>query len=324
MNISKKSPAELEHQVADYLLRDDHPGMMRAWYLSEIAQLLLATDPDGLMHNASFRDMNPNVQDDDIEVFVEKYPLHLSGQSNKPHAEREIYYQKTEAVERYEREFKDLIDSIDRTADTGMMSGYHSTPHIIEKDGQEYVVRDINPETSLHEVEKHIDAALKVRGIDHIEQVEAVSYVDGITVAPRMPGRYLKNLQATGDAKYVTEAQVRELYEAMKEVNSRGAGFDGIGNNFLYDARQGFNVVDLEPFLPRSTAATSLTRQIEYLVDDADLDLPYLYELQRITECVVDLIKQDLRSGENGEAIRMIRADLETKIAQAEAHLLKS
>lgn len=308
MKIRSKTPAELEHQVADYLLHArEHPSKMRAVHLGKMTQLLLEAGPDRVMADERIRQHNPLAGVDDLALFAQKYPGHLKTRSKDPR-DREFYKQKTDAVERYNQEFADLVEAIDTHADTDLLPGAFATPYMIEKDGQPYIVRVIEPWVGANQVEKHIDAALRVQDIDHLEHIVAVSYKDGVTVAPLLPGKSFKQLSMTGNAERVTQTQLRELYAAMKQANERGIGFDGLGGNIFYDEQEGFSALDMEPLSERTSASIALVQQLEYLLRDAERrDHDYTQHIDRIARDAEAILAEDIDARDDLARLREIR-----------------
>lgn len=295
MNIRKKTPSELEHQVADYLLHGDgHPEMMSARYLGKMTSLLLETGIGNAIDDDRLLTHNRLASPNDIAEFIEKYPEHLNSRS-KDTLERVFYKQKAAAVERYNQEFAHIVDAIDTQAETGLLEGSYATPYMIKKDGQDYIVRVLKSAEGMNQVEKHIDAALRVQDIPHLEHIVAVSYKDGITIAPLLPGKGFKFLALTGGAEHVSQEQLRELYDAMKQANERGVGFDGIGGNIFYDSEQGFSALDLEPLKPWTTASSALRKQLEYLILDASsgTDLVFMQQIERIVVDAEVILSED-------------------------------
>lgn len=291
-NIHEKPPAELENQLIDYLLHDESiPDNIRFHNMGALARHLLAIeDLDTISSNPELRANNPA----DLDKFAKGFAPHLRSRSHDPES-LEHREGRVRMIACYNDEFAPLVAAIDFTGDSSLRDGTMSTPRTLEKDGVEYIVRQIKPLQGVQQVEKHIEAGLRVADIDHMEHIIAISYKDGITIAPKLPGASFKELERSGNAKDVSEAQLREFVTCMKQADERGIKFDGQGENIFYDTQKGFSALDLEPletYFARSWSY-ALMRQIEDLAETTSGDLDYVYEVDRISAIVEDIFNEN-------------------------------
>ncbi len=156
----------------------------------------------------------------------------------------EIQLLKAQLLSRYESMGVARLDK-DRdpssfTACIGHESMY-SEVHKVTIGGKDYALRVVG-DGDINELDKHLEAGVRVAGIGHMEHILAASYVDSKTLAPYVYGRSVYDLD---NFDTITEAQISELYVDMKLAEVRGVGFDFGGDNILYNPADGFTIIDL-------------------------------------------------------------------------------
>ena len=102
--------------------------------------------------------------------------------------------------------------------------------------------REIRPEV----VESHTAAAVLARGVPHLEQIVAASYTDGFTVAEMLPGKRLYRLTAD-EISRIPNDHLNELIPTLLTAYGYGIELDLNMENFIYDRKTGFGIIDFEP-----------------------------------------------------------------------------
>ena len=315
--IHEKTPAELENQLIDYLLHSDSvPTNMPLYDMGKLASHLLSIkDLDTASSSPRLRAYNPV----DIDGFVKGFAPHLRSRSRDPEF-RGHQAEKVRMIARYNDEFASLVANIDFNDESELLAGSWATPRLLEKDGIEYIVRKITPRVDVQQVEKHIDAGLRVTDIPHMEHIVAISYKDGVTVAPKLPGISFKQLEFSGAAKDVNEGQLREFVTCMKLADERGVEFDGGGGNIFYDSVEGFSALDLAPRTTDSDASWqyALTEQMDDLAQGASSDLDFIYEVDRICRIVEKIFTEEQTDEASFILLQKVRKEIAGTIERLE------
>lgn len=159
-------------------------------------------------------------------------------------ADHELLAAQAQAIARYHEVFEPAIRSHYAELDdhTPMSAGGASDAFHLSVDGVDYVVRR-ERSGALSEIHKHFLASLRVQDIEGLEHIEAISWQDAITVAPRLPGKTIDQLDED-ELDTITPDQLSAFYEILQRANERGINFDGTPGNILYDPKRGFGAID--------------------------------------------------------------------------------
>ncbi|MGB4762635.1 MAG: hypothetical protein WBP12_04770 [Candidatus Saccharimonas sp.] len=239
MRIHPKSPAVLEAQTVDYFLSDNVPGTIRAVRVGEQITHLLTLMPEEVCTDEAARAMNPLAKRDDLVAFSDAYVTHL----RSVEVDREELATRASLIAAYEY-FRPTVERQELTSENKIGAGEFSTAHAVTVDGKPYVARKVYTPHDLTELEKHFEASRLVQDITGIEHIEAISFKDGITIAPRLPGSSIQCLSSETISR-ITPAQLQTLYQTLTEANARGVYFDTAAGNLLYDPETGFSVLDI-------------------------------------------------------------------------------
>ena len=236
MHITPKTAARLEAQTGKFLLSEYPPERMSYVKMSRAVGALLTYD-GGEGDREMLRTLNPVADDDDFDLLPMRYSAFLREQDT---GMRDEIRQIAEYIARYES----LAPLLDCSPHDHIDSGNSSHAYRLKIGTDDYVVRKVHAVHRLAEVDAHLRAAVRVRGIPHLEHIVAASYARGETVAPYVPGVDIWKLDDDAiDA--MTQQQFDEFYTCLEAANARGVGFDGIGDNILYDKEIGFSAIDL-------------------------------------------------------------------------------
>jgi hypothetical protein len=123
-------------------------------------------------------------------------------------------------------------------------SGSNSMVFSISKRDTKFAVRvptgrSLDPEA----IDSHLGGAVLGKGVPHLEQIVAASYIEGVTIAEIMPGKEMGDLTVE-EIDQVTDEQLGELVDTLVAVNKRGIEIDPKPSNMFYDPEQGYGIVD--------------------------------------------------------------------------------
>lgn len=284
------SPFHQEAYLGDYFLRGiDVPATFNKIAAGRLVGLLLRSDPE--LEAAHLATEQPPLTSQDIADFWNNYQRHVAGLSPDAH---EIQLQKAALFERYDTIFGQSVALRNPEVfeeHIGSDSAFSSV-HRLELDGVSYAVREAEAEDeNMREIDKHLEAAIRVADIRHMEHIVAASYVHGITVAPFVEGRPIDEC----DASVVTAAQVAELYAAMKQAEDRGVGFDFGGKNLLYEPNDGFTVIDLgmNDNLDHLSAVGAMMTLIDVFAYDRTIPVENVPALAQLIDTIATVIRDD-------------------------------
>ncbi|MCA9349459.1 hypothetical protein KC853_00245 [Candidatus Saccharibacteria bacterium] len=123
--------------------------------------------------------------------------------------------------------------------------GGNSVVFSITLDDKTYAVRlpygDNNTDASTIDI--NLEGAVLGKGIHHLEQIIAASYVEGVTIAEIIPGREIWEL-TLDEVRSITSEQLSRLVDTIEIANKNGIAIDHKLSNVLYDPLEGFGIVD--------------------------------------------------------------------------------
>lgn len=247
MNIREKSPEELQAQAAHYA-DEKLPGFENMEARDQVFQ--------SLGNIAALSDQMPaHVFDDYVETVRKakrERPDLIAGRAELARAFADFEEPVVELMAAFD---PDDVKSR-RVHPDYLGSGVRSDGFLIEKDGKRYVAkipRSMNdyedymltgtapdPES----VDNYTLAAMRGRGIPHLEQIVGISYEKGVIISELMPGKDVTELTAE-DRAHITDEQIAELAHTIKEANEAGV-LTEVENpsNMFYDREQGFGFID--------------------------------------------------------------------------------
>ncbi|MGB4762634.1 MAG: hypothetical protein WBP12_04765 [Candidatus Saccharimonas sp.] len=229
MRTHRKPPELLEAQVGSFFL-DVYEGNRKG------ARRNLARKTQRLLE----LDMS-DVSRTDEQLPHKHYPKYLDYLGSADH---ELLDAQAQAITRYHEVFEPAIQAHYAELDhhEPMSKGGASDAFHLSVDGVDYVVRR-ERSGALSEIHKHFLASLRVQDIEGLEHIEAISWQDAITVAPRLPGKTIDKLDEQ-EIEAITPEQLSAFYETLQQGNARGVNFDGTPGNILYDPERGFSAID--------------------------------------------------------------------------------
>lgn len=124
--------------------------------------------------------------------------------------------------------------------------GFFSYAFSLEHDGKELVViMPFDQDAAATTINHRLGGVTRAKGVPHFEQVVAASAEEGTTIAERLPGKGVGDLDfATIEA--ITSHQLDELIDSLETAAKKGIVLDFESpKNFLYDPEEGFGFVDL-------------------------------------------------------------------------------
>ena len=168
----------------------------------------------------------------------------------------ELVEAREELLRNYES-FKPLVEELKkrlethedtRTDEAYLGAGSNSRAFTLIRDGKEYVVivpsrgrRAWQPDLN---TDYRVKQLLPAKDISHLEQISALSYEDGVTISERIPGSELAREMPLDLINNVSQEQVDSLVDTVIAGVERGISFDPKPSNIIYDAEQGFGIID--------------------------------------------------------------------------------
>lgn len=301
-----------EARLGEYLLQGENVSKtFRAHTTGQLVGLLSRASTDAL--NGSMVINHSAFAQGDINDFWNNYQQHVAGLTPERHGTQ---LQKAALFQVYETIFKPAIElQVDEGSGIdGNYGGGFSNVQKLEIDGKFYAIRKPKGD-NLQEIDKHLEAAVRVAGIPHMEQIIAASYIDGRTVAPFIEGAPIGQC----NLDQVTTIQVAELYDSMKQAETKGVGFDFAGKNLLYDPQEGFTVIDLglsERFDDLSVAGALLTL-IDVMAYEGDVDTESVQALIDFIDKVVLTIRKDATDDKSIESILPFIEDIRQNLCNS-------
>ena len=128
--------------------------------------------------------------------------------------------------------------------DSMIASGGSSSVYKFSHDGCEYALRvargTFTP--TAETVHRHLTASVVTEDLRSFETVVAASYDDGVTVGCFFPGDRLSDLDVTKTP--IDPEHIEQLHNDLLVADRREIVLDVNPDNFLYDPKQGFLVLD--------------------------------------------------------------------------------
>lgn len=311
------SPEQREAYLGDYAAT--RKAVIRRG--SQIAHLL-ETGPVGLLDNEVQQYSRLSVDSEGYAWFRQGYGPHIHKQLDNPDGRR-LLEDKAAAITAYNTVFKATIHDTLSLAKQTYQASRAADVYPLFINGKKYAVRVTNNDilgSPISEVNKHIEAGLRVKGIPHMEQIEAISYQDHITVAPFIEGRHFMVMTETKDLAVIDALQVTDLYGAMKQAEAVGVGFDSLGSNILYDSEAGFTCIDLDLKGEGNTCGSperTLYRVLNAMRGHRR-SKPYLTEISRLADIVgAEMEKYDVSDANEAEKIRELVKELREDVVFA-------
>jgi len=171
-----------------------------------------------------------------------------------------------------------LIDSLNRrSADVGASNflgeGKLSSAYRITIGKKPYVVRVLKDmDTADRMVRGYAKGSFPSVGLDGFEQIRAISYSDGVTIADMMPGTLCDDLPRSSSK--IPDKHLDQLFRLAEMAHEKGVIIDLIGDNILYDRKHGFGIIDSsDADLFTEDDAEFLERSLGDLVGDISVAL---------------------------------------------------
>ncbi len=190
--------------------------------------------------------------------------------------------------------------------------GTNSDVFKISQGGRLFAVRiPFGEATHPASIDMHLASAIRGKGVNHMEQIIAASYEDGVTVAEMMPGKVIGDLSPE-DVSQVTDKQLEDLVDTVIAANQRDIIIDPKPSNFLYDQRQGFGIVDYH--VPKGSLAHSqnlgvIVGCLETVINNAGI-----YGNNNLDKTAQDYLAQGRQMTANVAVVEWLRAVVETKL----------
>ncbi|HRC28390.1 MAG TPA: hypothetical protein PKV96_03300 [Candidatus Saccharimonas sp.] len=241
MNIRSKSPAHLEAQLGDYVSKAK-PGFGANVKFGAAISSLLPLAPDEFGKYTDFVAPCVVMPKTELDEFARGYIPYLRRMA---HGDRMKVRNKADLVANYEVFAEHVTTFLETRRGTRLGSGAFSFTYRLSCPEGVYALRIPSCLMPEREIDKHLDAAVRVRDIGNIEHIVAASYATGVTVAEFVPGAVLDECSnyILGD---IPQSAYDECYQSLLTAQSRGVGFDCVGSNLMYDeAESKFTMIDV-------------------------------------------------------------------------------
>lgn len=196
--------------------------------------------------------------------------------------------------------------------------GGGSNAFTITREGKNYVV--ILPHSAIPqaEISSRLSGVVRAKGVPHFEQAVAASYEDGATIAEELPGKTFENL-SVDDLNKVTPDQLKELIETLQITADKGIHIDFMTGNFLYDAKEGFGIIDItsservrRPFVDNLKMMSYIMMRMSQFQDE-DIKHAFASSLKRVQLEYKKAVEDKLREDPN--ALAEVTASIDEYIA---------
>lgn len=300
MNITPKSPEHLQTQIYEFSHGTLSSVETKAYLhsrLGEVAQLGIGdtfTIPDQYESIHGFPDFHygKDLRYSDYLGFLR---LHRTPE------ERDLTHTRAALLENF-AQFEPEVEAFlqnhpsAETMAAQLGAGHHASAYRIEHNSKSYALRISSPfmsSTRADVSDEHVLAPLKVLGEPHLEQIVALSYEKGLTVAEIMPGKPLSELKLE-DMHNISSAQILDFVHTLLRCNAIGITVDSRRlDNFLYDEEKGFGVVDLED--RHEHIYSMLCKAIKVLEDMGDYSQP-ISEISQVKIGILQSFQEALDS----------------------------
>ena len=160
------------------------------------------------------------------------------------------------------KNFEPIIEGLDESHVLG--KGDKCRAYFVQDEAGEYVVRKTHGgKARPFIIEGYVRGCMRAEGIPHLEQIVAVSYDKGIIVTERIPGKRVDELTPE-EKEGVSDAQLKQLVDTLVATQNAEVSVDlGNGGNLLYDAEEGFGLIDLDIFQETLSMYDSLTGKLD-------------------------------------------------------------
>lgn len=184
-----------------------------------------------------------------------------------------------ENIRTYKEKFQSTIHNLKAKTSQGnfenlpeyLGSGSNGYAFKIEVDGKQYAAKFSR---SITQENFEIKPLIRARGIPHTSQFVSYSFEDGVVIMELLSGTDVTNFKP-GERPEYTDENIIQLIETVRELDSNGLVIDPKPSNFMYDAKEGFSILDYHLTNPES--GFKLPQEIMSLriaLTTVDLDWP--------------------------------------------------
>lgn len=185
---------------------------------------------------------------DESENDLEQYDEYVQYLRGLPLNERVAIRERAEYLTKYETFASDielLLGNKDKYREQRLGNGTHSEVFKIDKDGQQYVIRHVNPEKISPEmvVNRHLSSYIAAKEVPGLERVVAASFEKGVVVSEHVEGQKVGELSVQEVAE-IPDEHLDELLQTRLDASQHGVQFDTHFDNLIYDVKSGFTDID--------------------------------------------------------------------------------
>jgi hypothetical protein len=146
-------------------------------------------------------------------------------------------------IELLRKEIDGMDDQTKHPAYLG--EGASATVLRISHGDSDYAVRILrDPGKGAETIDGYVGGTIRMKGHPRFEQLEAISYKDLVTVA-EIPHARKMNTLTDEEIRAIPDEHLEDLADALLAAHERGVEVDPKPDNFLYDPKQGYTLLDL-------------------------------------------------------------------------------
>lgn len=167
----------------------------------------------------------------------------------------------------------------------------------LELDGAEYAVRHQRRLQGEYTIDEYVAGTQLVQGRGDFEQLSAVDYRSGVTIAPEIQGTQVA-LLLPGQAESITDAHLTGLLESLKFAAQRGVSIDPTIENIIFSEESGYRLLDFSRQTYSKDSAPDVGSILQETIGLLTYDLlalqgeylPYHQEWRRSGQALIDII----------------------------------
>ncbi|MFZ2545370.1 MAG: hypothetical protein WAW80_05315 [Candidatus Saccharimonadales bacterium] len=258
MSIKEKSSERIQAQVVDFAIDSlkDHHKDVSAYFLNNVGKIAASgmVDVPVPTETRKLEKVNDKwiwqTYHDTDTVSASEYRSYFKEnpeQRNEKNSLREKYLNE---YLKYKASVGVILDELREDVTSWKEhalfagAGTNSAAFSFEQDGMEYIAKvSHGGSRDAQAADRRLFDLEPGKDIPHLEQLAAISYVDGVTIVERLPGKdmFHNSIEMTRNVK---DGQLITAIATMKHAHEAGVAFDPKPANFLYDKDQGFGFID--------------------------------------------------------------------------------
>lgn len=329
MNITPKSPENVQFQIAGFART--LPTTERRFVFKNMLEIAGGEPEDATGEISESPYFHPEI----------KTPVHVAYEDYLKYFRETVVFDPEVLAQRalldnYPDFKSDIATLLDELPDEHPQSpnylgrGASAEAFTFEKNGIEYVVRvafNKNFREAHETIDHHLRGAVRGIGIPHLEQVIALSYEHGTTVAERIQGKPFARMNID-EIHAMPEEHIWQLMKTAKMAADANIRLDLNGENVLYDARHGFGIIDYTASDEPQSASSPVYKMVKALHSTSPRDPPVEFPTESHQESALLMmrVRESLKNKNSGlnDTERMFAIQAATKSIEYDTAQLTS